>query len=815
MTRDVNGPAHPLADGLGLAGIGPTAIHRADGALVGALEVQGRHVDLRDTPGVSEAVAGLAQALINLPGPVQLLVRNRAFDPTRHLADLAGHWSAGWADGRAPRLGHLDVPPHAPMDDGPQPATYAGAVAAVHATARLRQVRCFVLLAQPPLRWPWWTRGPRLPDRRAQVRLWDAVLQRLGAQLTRVGWSTRRLRDVELQDLVEGTFGLHPAPRSAVRHAVAGRRRGAAGRHRLTASSVPGFGFDLVDPLPEWIACHRDHLVVQGPAATARWLRILTLRGYPPEVAAGWLHGLATLPYDLDLALFVTPVEDSAPRRTYAVAGLTDHPDIDPAVARALGHPVRLAVVLGIGADTSETLRRATQELTAALDDRSLQVSRALARQLDGLRSLLPLAQNRLAAWRRLPAGPLAAALPLDGRGRNDPGGFFLGATLAPDRGRAPVVVNPAGLRQPHRHLAVLGRHAADVTRSVISVAVGLWLQGASLVILDPRGTFGPLARACGGRVVHPLMGGQAINVWDLAGVADARGFARAVQGLQEFWRLALPGLSVSQAAIVDAAIEPTFRQRQIEPADPATYGRRPPTTADFVRAITAGYAGHATHGGAARELVERLRRLTHGPLAQAFDRLTGVALDRHCTVFDLRDPRSAQPDIPRLAAQVILRQLANRPPRAPRGRVVVIDEVWPLLQDPQGTAVLHELATSVHTASTTLLLGSRHVGDVVEHPRVQEILAACAMTLLLPQDVRDERRACYAFDVRYPEHLALECLQRGQGLAVLADGAQVALDLAGVGLDPRPWQDPIGPNGDQTKPSGNDVLPREPEGTG
>ena len=28
-----------------------------------------------------------------------------------------------------------------------------------------------------------------------------------------------------------------------------------------------------------------------------------------------------------------------------------------------------------------------------------------------------------------------------------------------------------------------------------------------------------------------------------------------------------------------------------IEPADPATYGRRPPTTADFVRAITVGYA--------------------------------------------------------------------------------------------------------------------------------------------------------------------------------------------------------------------------------
>ena len=52
--------------------------------------------------------------------------------------------------------------------------------------------------------------------------------------------------------------------------------------------------------------------------------------------------------------------------------------------------------------------------------------------------------------------------------------------------------------------------------------------------------------------------------------------------------------------------------------------------------------------------MIERLRRLIHGPLAEVFDRLTTGALDRHCTVFDLRDPRAAQPDIPRLVAQVI-----------------------------------------------------------------------------------------------------------------------------------------------------------------
>ncbi len=808
MTRDPDDLGHPLADALGVAGIVPTTIRRADGALVGALEVQFRQLNLRDEPRVNQAVIGLAELLAGLPGPVQILVRNRAFDPTRHLGNLARHWSAGWADARAQRSGHLDIDRHTPTADGQRPATYAGAVAAATTTARLRQICCSVLLVQPPLRRPWWTRRPRPADRRAQVRMLDGSLQGLGAQLARSGWTSRRLRDVELHHLIEGAFGPRPAPRSAVRPAVTAAPGSAAGHHRIAVAPVRAAGFDVADPFPEWIACHHDHLVIQGPGSTARWLRILALRGYPPEVEAGWLHWVTTLPYDLDLALFVAPVADPAPQRTHTVSRRPDDPDADPAVAQALERTVRTALLLGVGADTAETLQRATQHVTAELGKRGLQVSRALARQLDGLRSLLPLADNRLAAWRRIPAGPVAAALPLHAPGRSDPGGIFLGATLAPNRGRAPVILNPVQAPNQHRHIAVLGRHGTDVTGSIMPLALGLWLQGASLAILDPEGNFGPLARVCGGRVVQPVMAGQAINVWDLAGVTDTRGFARAVRGLQDFWRLALPGLSVLQAGIVDAAIEPNYRRRQIEPADPATFGRRPPTTADFVREITAGYAQHPTHGGAARELVERLRRLIHGPLAEVFDRLTTVALDRHCTVFDLRDPRAAQPDIPRLVTQVVLQQLANRAPRPRRGRVVVIDEVWPLLQAPQGTAVLRELATSAHTTSTTLLLGSSHVGDVVEHSGVEAILAACDTILLLPQHVRDAWLVRMACDLRYPHPETLELLQRGQGLAVVADGARVALDLAGHGLDSCLFPGP-------TRPGAGDVPPREPGGMG
>ena len=92
------------------------------------------------------------------------------------------------------------------------------------------QVRCVMLLAQPPRRRPWSTRCSPPVDRRTQNRALDADLDRLGVQLDKAGWPSQRLRDLELHDPVEETVG--SAPTAARRHAVAPTRRHTAGRRR-------------------------------------------------------------------------------------------------------------------------------------------------------------------------------------------------------------------------------------------------------------------------------------------------------------------------------------------------------------------------------------------------------------------------------------------------------------------------------------------------------------------------------------------------------------------------------------------------------
>ena len=795
---------------LGVRGIGQEGILRSDGALVAALEVRPLNLDLLAEARMASAVSGLAQLLTSLPCPVQIVLRNRAFEPATHLTDAVRHWSATWDDKLDLRHRLLGVATAEVGGDAPGPTTYAEAVRVAHGRWHMRQVRCFVLLAhgQPLRSRPWWSKRPSSDQGPVNPSALEARVRLVREGLSRAGMSSRPLQGLDLIELIEGLFRSASSPVQLVRDAMKANESGRRSGYRIGALPVTRFGFDLADPFPEWIACQPDHLVVQGPGSRARHLRILALRGYPREVDAGWLRWFATLKHDLDLALFVSPVDDRTIRRRLSSAErellseVASGEELNPAAARASRQRledleevheafrareryVRTSLVIGVAADGAEALEQATQDVEAELAGHGMLASRVVGYQQDGLHSLLPLAEDRLGRWRGLTTGPLAAAVPFHAPGLAEPGGIFLGTTVGGGHGHAPVIIDPFAERHENPHLAVLGQSGGGKSHCAKQIAFGLWLSGASLTVLDPKNEYGALARVCNGQVLKPAMASsQAINVWDLAGVSDARGFARVASGLRGFWRLALGGLTEQQRTIVDNAIEPTFRKRHIEAADPSTYGRSPPTTSDFVRLIDERYSRDAMYGQAARDLLERLKRFTGGQLAELFNRPTNVDLSNDCTVFALRDQRADQAEILPLVYYVILLHLRNWMDREHRRRVIVVDEAWTLLSCEQGADFLLELAKTARALQTMLLLVSQDVSDLVAEPKARAILANCAATLLFRQHRTHERALREAFALSNEELAILAQARRGQGLALVGAGERVALETPAFRVD-------------------------------
>ena len=814
------GPEAPAQIPLGIREIGPHGIVRSDGAQIAALAVRPLNLEVMVADQIATAVAGLTQFLASLPCPIQIVLRNRAFDPSDYLGDVTRRWSTAWDQKLNLRHRLLGAPGSGADGEGARPSTYAQAVEATHGKWQLRQVRCFVLVAHdaPAPRGSWWFRRSVRDGRPVEPGMGDSRLQMIRDGLARAGLASRRLDGFDLVDLVEGLFRPTPGSGQRLRHALATAPSTSAARFQIDAPPVTRVGFDLADPLPEWVVVKPDQLVIQGPGPETRRLRTLALRRYPREVAAGWLRWFTTLKHDLDLSLFIRPVDDREVHRRLSTTErellgevarggdanpeavrtsrqrLEDLDDVHEAF-RARERYVRTSMAIGVAAGSAATLEQATSDVEAELAAHGMGASRVIGYQQDGLRSLLPLGDDRLGRWRGLTTGPLAAAVPFHAPGLTERGGIFLGSTVGSGRGHAPVIIDPFGRRHENPHLAVLGQSGGGKSHCAKQIAVGLWLSGASLTILDPKDEYGALARVCDGRVLRPAMGSaHAINVWDLAGVSDARGFARVASGIRGFWRLALSGLSEQQGTIIDNSIEPTYRRRRIDASDPATYRRPSPTTSDFARSIADRYGDDAMYRQAARDLGERLRRFTRGQLATFFDRPTNVDLDNDCTVFALRDPRADQADILPLVYYVILLHLRNWMSRESRRRVIVVDEAWTLLRSEQGADFLLELAKTARALQTMLLLVSQDVSELVENSKTRAILANCAATLLFRQHPAHERALRDAFALTHHDLATLEQARRGQGLAIMGAGERVALETPAVRLDAKRTRRRAGP---------------------
>ncbi len=805
-------PDAPAQIRLGIREIGPHGIVRADGALIAVLAVRPLNLEVMVADQITAAVAGLAQFLASLPCPIQIVLRNRAFDPAAYLGDVTDRWSAAWDQKLDRRRRLLGAPGGGADGEAGRPSTYAQAVEAAHGKWHLRQVRCFVLVAHdaPAPRGSWWSRRSARDGQPMDSGMGDSRLQLIRDGLSRAGLASRRLDGFDLVDLVEGLFRPAPGAVRQLRQVLDAATSSAEARFRTDGPSVTRVGFDLADPFPEWMAVKPDQLVIQGPGPDTRRLRALTLRRYPREVGAGWLRWFTTLKHDLDLSLFIRPVDDREVHRRLStterelLGEVARGEDVNPEAVRtsrqrledlddvheafrARERYMRTSVVIGVGADSAATLEQATLDVEAELAAHGMGASRVVGYQQDGLRSLLPLGDDRLGRWRGLTTGPLAAAVPFHAPGLTERGGIFLGTTVGSGRGHAPVIIDPFGPQHENPHLAVLGQSGGGKSHCAKQIALGLWLSGASLTVLDPKDEYGALARVCGGRVLRPAMAtAHAINVWDLGGVSDARGFARVASGLSGFWRLALSGLSDQQGTIIDNSIEPTYRRRSIDASDPATYRRPSPTTSDFARSIADRYGDDAMYRQAARDLGERLRRFTSGQLATFFDRPTNVELDNDCTVFALRDPRADQADILPLVYYVILLHLRNWMGRESRRRVIVVDEAWTLLRTEQGADFLLELAKTARALQTMLLLVSQDVSELVENSKTRAILANCAATLLFRQHPAHERALRDAFALTHQDLATLEQARRGQGLAIIGAGERVALETPAVRLDAR-----------------------------
>ncbi|GAA1771908.1 VirB4 family type IV secretion system protein [Nonomuraea bangladeshensis] len=544
------------------------------------------------------------------------------------------------------------------------------------------------------------------------------------------------------------------------------------------------------------------------PAAVGVGVRTLTLpsavaatfavTGYPREVGAGWLEPLLTCPDHLDVSLHIEPIPqqvaamrlrrqlarlESASRADAqhgrlqdfaAEAAADDATDLADSLARGHGRLFKVGLYLTIHAPTEPELAAEVERVRALASSLLLDAQPATFRALQAWTTTLPLGVDSLNLTRTFDTSALAAAFP------------FTSPDLATEASETSVLY---GLSATGSGIVLWDRYAQDNHNSVVLARSGagksfftkletlrLLYQGVEVAVVDPEDEYARLTRAVGGTCLNLGAAGVRWNPFDLPANHGPRddALSRRAMFLQTLIATMLGGqLTAQTRAVLDSAIIATYAAAGIT-RDPATWTRPAPLLTDLVSALTESGKSASSTGA---ELAAQLAPYVTGSYRELFDGPTTTHPSGHLTVFSLRDlPEEMKAVGTLLALDAIWRRVAN--PRDRKKRLVVVDEAWLLMKEPEGARFLFRMAKAARKHWAGLAVITQDAADLLGSELGQAIVANAANQVLLRQAPQAIGAVGDAFDLTDGERQFLLTAERGEALLIAGPASRAAFHV-------------------------------------
>ncbi|GAB3971391.1 hypothetical protein GCM10029978_046490 [Actinoallomurus acanthiterrae] len=520
----------------------------------------------------------------------------------------------------------------------------------------------------------------------------------------------------------------------------------------------------------------------------------LVVTGYPREVGLGWLEPLLTYPGRLDVALHIEPIPpqvaatrlrrqlarlEAGARSDYehgrlvdfaADTAASDAHDLAARLARGEGRLFRVGLTLTIHAHTHAHLDDEVSRVRALAAGLLIDAKPATFRSLQGWITTLPLGVDLLDVKRTFDTSALAAAFP------------FTSPDLHADLGDHAVLY---GVNAASSSLVMWDRFTCDNHNSVILARSGAGksylakldilrslFTGVEVCVIDPENEYERLAHAVGGAHIALGAPGVRLNPFDLPPGAhrSADALTRRALFIHTFISVLLKApLTPADRAALDRAIVAAYHGAGLT-ADPRTWSRQPPVLADLARAL------EADDEPAAKDLAARLAPYVSGTWRELFDGPTTTRPDSHLIVFSLRDlPDELKTVGTLLTLDSIWRRVTDANSRKPR--LVVVDEGWLLMRQPEGARFLFRMAKSARKHWAGLSVITQDAADVLGSDLGQAVVANAATQILLRQAPQALDQIADAFDLTDGERQLLASARRGQGL-LAAGSDRVAFDV-------------------------------------
>lgn len=506
---------------------------------------------------------------------------------------------------------------------------------------------------------------------------------------------------------------------------------------------------------------------------------------YPRYVSTGWFSPLINLSEMMDISIYFHPMDTAVSlkqlrkRVTQIEAEMLEREEKgrirDPQLETAYSDIENLRDLLQQGREklfetgvyftiygkNQEDLRKLQNTIESMLESKLVYIKPALFRELDGLRTVMPLGSDDLKVHTPLNSEPASSLFP------------FVSPDLTSETGIL------YGLNRHNNSLIIFDRFSLENANSVVFAKSGSGksyaskleilrslMMGISVIVIDPENEYENLANSIGGSYFKiSLTSPNHINPFDIPVMPESEEpadvFKSHVLNIAGLLKLMLGSVTLEEDAILDRVIVETYASRDITAENFSNMDSVNPPLLEDLQVVLQN-----TEGG--QGIASRLEKFTHGSYSGFINAPTNVDINNRLIVFSIRD---LEDELRPIAMYIVLNFVWNIIRSELKKRILVIDEAWLMMKFRDSAVFLFGLVKRARKYFLGVTTITQDVEDFLKSEYGRPIITNSSLQLLLKQSPTSIEALSKAFDLTEGERALL--LESGVGEGLFFAGAK------------------------------------------
>jgi type IV secretory pathway VirB4 component len=527
------------------------------------------------------------------------------------------------------------------------------------------------------------------------------------------------------------------------------------------------------------------------------YTRTLFVAGYPRTVPANWLSPLINYPHQLNISMFIFPVDvkevlDSLRRKITEMEAeitsdirqgkisnintevkLEDARIIREQLAKGAERFYQFGLYVTIQATSKEELDRITKSIQSTLGSLLIVSKKATLQMDEGFKTTLPMGIDKLLVTRNMDTTSLATTFPFTSSELTMETGIVYGINEHNDS-----LVIFDRFKMENANMVVFAKSGAGKSYTIKLEILRQLMFDTEVIVLDPEHEYEDLTTSVNGEYINFSFDSKAkINPFDLSSIYEENEneLGQKILSLHGLMKVMLGEMTPEQEAILDRALVAAYKAKGITP-DPATQTNEPPLMEDLYKALI------GMESPAASDLSARLEKFITGSFRGIFDQASNIDIRNPMTVFSVRD---IEDELRPIAMYVILDFIWTRIKKNFKRRLLVIDEAWYFMKHPDSAAFIYSMVKRARKYYLGITTITQDVEDFLHTDFGKAIVTNSSIQLLMKQSTASIPVLAETFYLSEGERQLLVASDVGEGI-FFAGSNHVALRVVASEVEHR-----------------------------